>query len=176
MPWQRGLVVLSADPITFGHLDLIDQALSHSEEVVVLVTINIEKLDSYLFPLEERGEMASRAISERFGDDKRLQFLCGRYRAMDVYRVYHCDVMIRGLRHERERAYEEEVLAEFREEAPELATLLLPARAEFAPISSTEVKRIAIEDPARLIECVPVFVAERLMQRLNHQENAHAHR
>lgn len=176
MPWQRGLVVLSADPITFGHLDLIDQALSHSAEVVVLVTINVEKLDSYLFPLEERGEMALRAIMERFGDNGRLQFLCGRYRAIDVYRVYDGDVIIRGLRHEQERAYEEEVLAEFREEAPELATLLLPARAEFAHISSTEAKRVAIEHPDRLIEYVPAFVAERLIQRLTHKESQYDHR
>lgn len=176
MPWQRGLVVLSADPITFGHLDLIDQALAQCAELVVLVTVNLEKVDAYLFPLEERSEMAHAALRERFGDDHRLHFVGGRYQAVDVFLVYDCDIIIRGLRHERERAYEESILTEFKSALPALNTLLLLARAGFEGISSTEAKRVSLEDPNQLHQYVPTFVATRLRQRHTQKEYAHAHR
>ncbi len=170
MKWEQGLLVLSADPVTFGHLELIKQALLQCKKLLVLVMINHEKADRYLFSLVERGEMTMRAIHERFGVREDLQVIYGHYRATQIARAFGCDVLIRGLRHERERAYEEEVIAELRAEDPTLSGLIIPAREPFAHISSTEVRRRARHDPESLSSYVPPFVADALRNRFPSQQ------
>ena len=55
--FRRGLVALSADPITLGHLALIATAAARCHELIVLVANNDGKLGSYLWNLNERTMM-----------------------------------------------------------------------------------------------------------------------
>jgi pantetheine-phosphate adenylyltransferase len=168
MQWHRGLVALSADPITFGHLDLIDQACTHCESVIVLVTVNLEKEGRYLFSLEERGEMTAHVVLEHFGHTAagRIRVICGRYRVVDIYDALECDILLRGLRNEEERLYEASVIASFMKERPGLSHILLPARQALAHVSSTEAKRASAHGVEQALIHVPRFVAERLAKRL----------
>lgn len=175
MKWPTGLVVLSADPITFGHLDLIGQALMHCADVIVLVTVNLEKEENYLFSLEARGEMAARAISQCFSHQKKhIRVICGRYRVVEIYKEYRCSILVRGLRTENERSHEKSILAAFQEEYPDISYILLPTRAGFSYISSTKAKQAATLSLEHALQYVPYFVATRLIECLRAKEKSHA--
>jgi pantetheine-phosphate adenylyltransferase len=58
---KRAIYAFSGDPITFGHIDIVERAASVFDEVVVGIGVNPEK--EYTFDLEERTEMARRSLS-----------------------------------------------------------------------------------------------------------------
>ena len=58
---RRGMVAFSADPITYGHMDMITRAAKEVDELVVGIGVNATKL--HTFTLEERREMAEKALA-----------------------------------------------------------------------------------------------------------------
>ena len=47
--FKRGLLSLSFDPITFGHVDIINRAMQQCEHLIVAVLNNPDKKSSYVF-------------------------------------------------------------------------------------------------------------------------------
>ena len=115
--------------------------------------------------------MAAQAIREQFGQViERLTFLWGRYLIPEVYIAQECDILLRGLRTEKERAYEASVLQSFVEEDSRVSCVLLPARPAFVHISSTEAKRVSFEGVEQALAYVPRFIAMRLAERIRLQQ------
>ena len=56
----KAMYAFSGDPITYGHIDIIKRAAKAFDEIVVGIGINPDK--KYTFTLEERTEMAKRAL------------------------------------------------------------------------------------------------------------------
>jgi len=103
--FRRGLVPLSADPITAGHLDLLKRSASECAELIVAVMDNDLKRGSYAFSLMERSDMAARAIREVGITNARVQIDAGLL--TDLYLREDCDAVFRGVRDEVDRQYEE---------------------------------------------------------------------
>lgn len=163
--YRRGLVALSADPITFGHLDLIAQASERCASVVVLIANNDAKRGSYLFSLQERMHIATLAIEQSGPPGIRVIGSGGLL--VDTYLREDCDVIFRGIRNEDDARYEESQM--------KLHTLILPAledrivflesRPEYRMISSSLVKAF-VRSGVDVTPFVPAFVKQLLEERI----------
>ncbi len=133
----------SFDPMTLGHLDIIKRAKAHYDKVSVAVMINDAK--SYLFTLEERVEIAKLTLKkypeiEVIGDSGLL---------VDLFDRIGADVIVKGIRNEKDRAYEEEMAKYNREHNPRAHTVFLEAADDYEDVSSTKVREL-LRDGASL--------------------------
>lgn len=99
---QCALVPVSADPITFGHLDIVSRAAAISERAVLLVCDNDNKRDGYLFTLQERVAMATAAV--RLAGLDTVEIMASSGLLADVALRENADCIVRGVRSERDLA------------------------------------------------------------------------
>ena len=129
--YSRGKTVIagSYDPITIGHLDILDKALEEYDEVVILLAKNPDK--NYFFTLEERRRFAELAVED---------YLNVKVDVCDGYVYEYCknnsiDTAYRGFRDVADLAYEED-MAKFNEQHGIKTVIVEGAR----PISSTFIR------------------------------------
>jgi len=83
----------SFDPITRGHMDIINQASQLFDEVVVAILINPNKKDGF-FTMEERLNI----MKKIYEDYDNVKIICEEKAAVDVAEIMECSAIIRGLR------------------------------------------------------------------------------
>lgn len=127
----------SFDPITNGHLDMIDRARRLYSEVLVAVGENPDKPS--LFPMPERVELVREAV-RHFGNVTVETF---RGLFVKFLRERKLRVVLRGVRNSSDFEYELQMSFANRAQHPELETVFLPASAEWAFLSSRLVREIA---------------------------------
>lgn len=93
----------SFDPITKGHMALLDYALSRYDEVVIACLVNPDK--NYFFSAEERVEIIESAVE----GVKNVKIVFSEGSAVDVAREIGATVLLRGVRNETDCKYEEEM-------------------------------------------------------------------
>lgn len=91
----------SFDPITKGHMNIIEQASNLFDEVIVAVLQNPAKKNG-LFTLEERIEI----IKEIYKDAKNIKVITSNKAAVDVALLRNCKALLRGLRSLSDYDYE----------------------------------------------------------------------
>ena len=136
---KKCLISGSFDPITCGHIDIIEKALAMSNKVVVGVFNNEEK--TYLFNLNERVQLCKLALEkydnvEVVGDSGMVFEFCNKY---DI------DIIIRGFRNNVDYAYETE-MAKFNYDKCGVKTILLPADKKFDNRSSTIARELILQE------------------------------
>ena len=135
-----GIVPGSFDPITVGHLDVIERAAELCESVFVAVMINDQK--EYMFTLPERKAIAEAACEGLSG----VRVISSSGMLFELCRELSCEVIIKGVRNEADREYELKMAQYNSEHNPVTTTLLLDSKEELREISSTEVRKILCED------------------------------
>lgn len=146
------------DPVTNGHLDTIERAARIFDEVVIAVTTNPAKAS--WFNIEERLTMLRQCCS---------QFPNVRVEAFDgllvnFVREQNANVIIKGLRAVSDFDYEFQMAAMNRKLAPEIETMFLMTSLQFAYLSSSIVKEIALLGGC-LDGLVPDDVAKQLRRK-----------
>ena len=142
-----GILTLSADPITKGHLWLIKGALQTFDKVNVMISHNSEK--KYLLPVHDRMTVAAEAIDEYFGihsDYARInvykapeeQFSVTYLQSMEKH--YDSVSFVRGIRNTTDMEYEKNMLEINRLVVPNLSVTYLIPPASLNHVSSTVVK------------------------------------
>ena len=128
----------SFDPITKGHMNIIDQASDLFDEVVVAVMQNPIKKQG-MFTLEERLEM----IKELYYKMNNIKVIIASGAAVDVAVLYECKAIIRGLRSLSDYDYEVQ-LQQINKDISnnKVNTVCLFADKEFQFISSSTVKEV----------------------------------
>ena len=124
----------SFDPITVGHLDLIERASQIFDEVIVCVAINSDKRTMFTSP--ERLEMARVAVQHL--PNVRAELSEGLL--ADFARENNACALIKGARNGMDFDWEYQLAQINRDLMPELDTVLLPARPSHLHISSTMVR------------------------------------
>jgi pantetheine-phosphate adenylyltransferase len=150
----------SFDPITNGHLDLVDRALKLVDELIVAVAINVEKKG--LFTVEERLEMIREVLRDRPG--VRVDSFDGLL--VDYARAQNAPIIIRGLRALSDFEYEFEMALMNAHMTPEIETLFLMTNARWFYVSATRVRELA-RFGSDVSEFVPAVVHERLREKLS---------
>ena len=126
----------SFDPITNGHMFVINEALKRYDKVYVAVMINSAK--EYTFTLEERKSIVGAAL-EGFDD---VEVISSDGWLYDLANELSVDAIVKGYRNAIDLEYEQK-MAEFNQRyAPNAETVLIKSDGEISSISSTLVREM----------------------------------
>lgn len=161
---SRGEIVAiypgSFDPVTNGHLDLIERASKLFDRLIVAVLRNPEKDE--LFSLDERLEMLERSVTHL--PNVSVDSFDGLL--VDFARHQRARVILRGIRAVSDYEYELQMALMNRRLAPEIETMFMMAGEAYSFISSKLVKEV-IGLGGDIRGLVPPSVEERLKERFN---------
>ncbi len=125
------------DPITLGHMDLIQRAVRLFDRLILAVSASARKAP--LFTLEERLEMA-RVLTAR---DPKVEVDAFDGLLVDYARRKGARVVLRGLRAFSDFEYEFQMALTNRKMMPDLETLFLMPNENYSYVSSSMVREIA---------------------------------
>lgn len=163
--YNRGLVALSADPIHYGHLDLIKTAKTCCQRLLVLVANNDEKKNSYLFNQKERTDFVRRLVNG-MADVEVIE--SSTEILSDTYLTFACDALFRGIRDDKDQIYEETQMRYHRMIYPKLNPIYLSFKGEKNDVSSSVVKAFT-KHHIDVSKYVPIYVKKALEERINNQ-------
>ncbi|MDO4661810.1 MAG: pantetheine-phosphate adenylyltransferase [Tissierellia bacterium] len=129
----------SFDPVTKGHMDIIERVSKKFEKVIVAVLVNSEK--KTLFTLEEREKILENEIKSYGLSNVEVERFDGLL--VDFAREHNSNIVVRGLRAISDYEYELQIAHINSDLYNELETIFLVAKAEYSYISSSVVKEIA---------------------------------
>lgn len=132
----RAIVPGSFDPMTLGHLWLIEQVAAEFDEVVVAVMINDKK--QYLFDMETRVAIARATVSAL----SNVSVISDNGMLIDLYDRLGADAVCKGWRNDCDLAYENEMAQWNHAHNPRFCTKLYRATGEHQTLSSTEVREL----------------------------------
>lgn len=149
----------SFDPITTGHLDIIERISKIFDSVIVLVADSDQK--NYLFTNEERAIFLKQAL--RLYSNVSVDFFKGL--TVEYMRQKQAHVIVRGLRAVADFEYEGTLASMNRRLAPEIETFMIFSRPEYYFISSRGVKEVA-RNGGNLKGLVPDFLIDQIKSRM----------
>lgn len=145
----------SFDPITIGHVDIVQRVSKIFDQVIVLVAESSDK--NYLFNSDERADFIRRS----FHDQKNIQVDIHKGLTIDYMRKKNAQVIVRGLRAVADFEYEGTLANMNYRLAPDIETFMIFSRPEYYFISSRGVKELA-KNGGELKGLVPDFLKENL--------------
>ena len=134
---RRAVFPGSFDPVTLGHLHLIERASRLYDEVIVVIGANSQK--NALFSVEERRALLTECL--RSVANVRVDVAEGLL--VDKVKELGADVMLRGVRDVQDFAYEKQIAWANHELDPGLETVCLFAHEEYGALSSTIIREFA---------------------------------
>lgn len=153
----------SFDPITLGHVDIIQRLSLVFEKVIVLVAKSSTKAG--LFTPEERKYLIQKTLK----DLKNVEVDIFEGLTVDYLKKVNAKVIVRGLRAVVDFEYEMTMASMNKKLQPEFETMLMFAAPEYYYISSRGVKEVAANGGS-LQGLVPDLVIQPLVQRLKSKQ------
>ncbi|HAT73114.1 MAG TPA: pantetheine-phosphate adenylyltransferase [Elusimicrobia bacterium] len=150
----------SFDPVTFGHLDIIDRAAKIFDQVIVSVFVHSEK--KHMFDIDERAAMLKRAVKGK----KNVSVDCFEGLLVDYVRKKKTDIVIRGLRAISDLEYEFQIAAVNRTLYSPIETVFFMPRQRYTYLSSSVVRDIAHFN-GDVSKLVPPHVVKAIAARKN---------
>jgi pantetheine-phosphate adenylyltransferase len=155
---RRAVCPGSFDPVTNGHLDIIDRCTRLFDEVIVAVLINDSKVG--LFTVDERMEML-REVTKPYTNVRIASF---RGLLVDFCRAQNASVVVKGIRAVSDFDYELQ-MAQMNIGLAGVETLFMPTNPRYSFLASSLVKEVA-KWGGDVTPHVPEVVAARLVERL----------
>jgi pantetheine-phosphate adenylyltransferase len=134
---QAAVCAGTFDPITMGHLDVIERAARIFPRIVIAVATNPRK--NPLFSLEERTEMVRQSTAHLGGVE--IDSFNGLL--VDFAQSKDVKVIVRGLRAFSDFEYEFQMALTNRKLRPELETVFLMPKQDYSYVSSSNVRSVA---------------------------------
>lgn len=155
----RGIYPGTFDPITYGHVDIINRASKVVDELVIGVLTNYNK--DTLFTRQERVDMIKELIKDMPGitveayDGLLINFA----------KEQNADFVIRGIRAITDFEYELQMSQTNRKISPDIDTIFFTTSLEYAYLSSSTVREVALFD-GDISHFVPKFIEERVREKM----------
>ena len=160
MKKRKAIYPGSFDPVTFGHLDLIERALNLFDELIVVVASNPSK--KTLFTVAERVSFLKAALKHR----PQVKVKCWEGLTVHLAVKEKAFTLIRGIRATSDFDYEFQMALTNRKLAPKIDTMfLMPSESHFY-LSSRLIKEIA-QLGGDVTRYVPAPVAARIKKKFS---------
>ncbi|MGL4773878.1 MAG: pantetheine-phosphate adenylyltransferase [Clostridium sp.] len=127
----------SFDPITNGHLDIIQRGSKVFDKVVVAVLVNVDKKG--LFDIEERVELIKKVTK----DYKNVNVLAFNGLLVDLMREHNANVILKGLRAVSDFEYELQMALMNNHLDENVETVFMMTSAQYSFLSSSSIKQVA---------------------------------
>jgi len=157
---RRAIYPGSFDPLTNGHLDIIERACRIFDEVIVAILINPDKHP--MFTVAERIEMLTEVVKPRAS-----QIVIETFEGLlvEYARRRQARAIIRGVRSTKDYEYELPMILMNRRLNPDVETVLLVASEENSYVSSSLIKEVFLLGGS-IEGLVPHPVIERMKERM----------
>lgn len=137
---RRAIYPGSFDPVTYGHLDIIERSCKLFDEIIIAVLINPEKRP--LFSLEERQEMLAEVLASIDAGACLLRVESFQGLLVRFAVEHQANAIIRGIRAISDYEYELQMALMNRRLEPRIETVFLMAAEAYSYVSSRLVKEI----------------------------------
>lgn len=134
---KRAVYSGSFDPITNGHLDIIERSSKIFDEVIIVVLVNIDKKG--LFTIDERVSLI-KEVTKNFTNVKVESF---NGLLVDFMKRENISIIVRGLRAVSDFEYEFNMALMNNKLDSEIDTVFMMTKAEYLFLSSSSVKQVA---------------------------------
>ena len=155
----------SFDPITYGHLDVIDRAAAIFDQVIIAVVDHPWRKGKTLFTAAERIRFIEHATQQQ----PNVRAEPFRTLLVEFARSRQATAIVKGLRAISDFEYELEMNQLNRTQAPDLESVHLMASSNYSFLSSSGVKELATFG-GEIESLVPPVVANALTERLTHHD------
>lgn len=127
----------SFDPITYGHLNIIERASRIFDEIDVVVAHNVNK--KYMFSADERLGMVNE-LTKKF---KNVTAHISEKLIVEYARESGANVLLRGIRNSMDFSYEFDLSLTNKSLDSSIETVFIPTAQEFLTIKSSAIKELA---------------------------------
>lgn len=146
------------DPLTLGHLNLIERGAALFDQILVAVAASPGKRP--LFSLEERVSLAEKACAHL----PNVKIMGFSHMLIDFMKDEQAHILLRGIRTTSDFEYETQLAAMYRRLMPNIEIVFLPPAEEFAFLSSTLVREIALHQ-GDATQFVPPVIAAAIQEK-----------
>jgi len=149
----------SFDPVTNGHLDIIDRASRICDRLIVAVLVNASKKPA--FTVEERIDFLNRVLKGRSGVE--VESFSGLL--VDYLRKRQAKVIVKGLRAFTDFEYEFQMALLNKTMDPDIETLFMMTNINYSYLSSSAVKEVA-RYGGKIEDLVPECLRDDILRKL----------
>lgn len=160
---RRAIFPGSFDPLTMGHLDIIERSVDLFDEIIIAVLNNPEK--NPMFSPDERCEMIKEILPNVKKSECCISVESFAGLTVDFAKQKNASAIVRGIRAVSDYEYELRMALMNRRLAPEIETVFLMAAEEFSYVSSNLMKQI-FNLGGRVEGLVPKSVEKRMQEKL----------
>jgi pantetheine-phosphate adenylyltransferase len=155
---RKAIYAGTFDPITYGHVDVIERACEMFDKVYVVIAVNSKK--TTLFSEGERLEM----INEALKHISNVEVITHHKLTVELAREKGAVAMVRGIRAVSDFEYEFQIALMNRKLEPNIYTVFLTPHEKYTYLNSTIIREIASygRDTS---EFVPEIVANKLNEK-----------
>ena len=130
------------DPITYGHIDVIQKSLKIFENLIVAISDGNQK--NYLFSIDERIQIVNKALfSDLKFNKKKIKVVSFSSLTTDLCKKYKSNIILRGLRAASDFEYEFQLAGMNRKLNNNIETIFLMSDVKNQIISSRLIKEVA---------------------------------
>lgn len=154
----------SFDPVTNGHLDIIDRASKLCDKLIIAVLINNNKNPS--FSVEERITLLRNVLK----DKQMVEIESFSGLLIDFMKVKKANVIIKGLRVGSDFEYELQMALLNKNQDPDVETLFMMTNINYSFLSSSSVKELA-RHGGKIDDLVPECIKDEVLNKFKAKES-----
>ena len=162
---RRAIYPGTFDPVTLGHIDIIERSCRIFDELIVGILVNHSKTP--MFSVQERVDM----IKEALDGNKNIKVISFDGLLIDFARENDAECIVRGLRAVTDFEYELQMTQTNKVIAPEIDTIFLTTALNYSYLSSSTVRELAFFG-ADISRFVPENVKNKILEKMNQVNQA----
>lgn len=153
------------DPITMGHMDIINRSMRFCRQLVIAIGVNPSK--KTMFTEEERIKQINMAVDKQldFLTATNIQVVTFQGLLVEYAKEIGANILVRGIRSVSDFEYEINLANINKVLAPSIETVFLPTSPELAVVSSSMVKEVC-KLGGNITKFVPIHIVEQINSKL----------
>ena len=161
---RRAIYPGSFDPLTNGHLDIIERGCKLFDEIIIGILVNPEKQP--FFTIEERHEMINEILNEINQGNCNVRVDSFRGLLVNYAIAQEADAIVRGIRAISDYEYELQMALMNRRLEPSIETVFMMPAETYSYVSSRLVKEI-FQLGGEIAGLVPALIETRMKEKMN---------